>query len=133
MPSKITRKGSVLKQIGRLLCATALAGAFASGSADVAHAQPASKRQNIVLILADDLGYSDIAPFGGEIETPNLNALARSGLRMSSFYVSPACSPTRSMLLSGTDNHVAGLGNMAELVAPQQKGRRGYEGSLNSD
>jgi arylsulfatase A-like enzyme len=127
------KKRSVLRDIATLLCAMATAGALACSSVESATAQPVSKRQNIMLILADDLGYSDIAPFGGEIDTPNLTALAKSGVRMTNFYASPACSPTRSMLLSGTDNHIAGLGNMAELVAPQQKGRRGYEGFLNND
>jgi len=124
---------SIPKIVGRLLYATALTAALVAASAEQATAQTASKRQNIVLILADDLGYSDIAPFGGEIETPNLTALAKSGIRMTNFYVASACSPTRAMLLSGTDNHIAGLGNMAELVAAQQKGHQGYEGYLNFD
>ena len=92
----------------------------------------AAPRPNILLIVADDMGYSDISSFGGEIKTPNLDALAQRGLRMTDFYVAPTCSPTRSMLLTGADNHVAGLGNMAEFLGPQQKGRPGYEGYLNS-
>ena len=73
-----------------------------------------AKRPNILLIVADDLGWSDLGSFGGEIHTPNLDNLAFSGLRLTNFYVAPTCSPTRSMLLSGTDNHLAGLGNMEE-------------------
>ncbi|MCC2652448.1 MAG: arylsulfatase [Microvirga sp.] len=88
-------------------------------------------RPNIVLILADDLGYSDIGAFGGEIDTPNLDALAGAGLKMTNFHVSPACSPTRAMLMSGANNHKAGLGNMAELVTPPEKGKPGYEGYLS--
>ena len=88
---------------------------------------------NIVLIVADDLGWSDLGSFGGEIHTPNLDNLAFSGLRLTNFYVAPTCSPTRSMLLSGTDNHLAGLGNMEEELGPNQKGRPGYEGYLNRD
>jgi arylsulfatase len=98
----------------------------------VAPVNAAEKRPNILLIVADDMGYSDIGAFGGEIKTPNLDALAARGLRATSFYVGPTCSPTRSMLLSGTDNHVAGLGNMAEFLGPKQKGKPGYEGHLNS-
>ena len=92
-----------------------------------------SKRPNILLIVADDLGWSDLGSFGGEIHTPNLDNLAFSGLRLTNFYVAPTCSPTRSMLLSGTDNHLAGLGNMEEELGPNQKGRPGYEGYLNRD
>jgi len=86
---------------------------------------------NILLIVADDLGYSDIGPFGGEIATPELDKLANQGVRLSNFYVLPTCSPTRSALLSGNDNHVAGMGVMGELIYPQLAGREGYEGHLN--
>lgn len=89
-------------------------------------------RPNILLIVADDLGYSDLGSYGGEINTPVLDNLAQQGMRYTNFYVSPTCSVTRSMLLSGTDNHVAGLGNMAELNAPNQVGKPGYEGVLNN-
>ncbi len=94
-----------------------------------AHAQ--NKRPNILLIVADDMGYSDLGSYGGEIRTPVLDTLAQQGVRYTDFYVSPTCSVTRSMLLSGTDNHVAGLGNMFELRAPNQMGQPGYEGVLN--
>ncbi len=91
----------------------------------------AQERPNIVLIVADDAGYADIGSFGSEISTPNIDALASVGVRFTDFYVAPTCSPTRSMLLSGVDNHVAGLGNMAEFTASNQKGKPGYEGYLN--
>jgi hypothetical protein len=91
-----------------------------------------SERPNILLIVADDLGYSDLGSYGGEINTPVLDKLAQQGSRYTDFYVSPTCSVTRSMLLSGTDNHVAGLGNMGELRAPNQMGQPGYEGVLNT-
>jgi arylsulfatase len=90
-----------------------------------------SKRPNLLLIVADDMGYSDLGSYGGEINTPVLDELAQQGVRYTDFYVSPTCSVTRSMLLSGTDNHVAGLGNMGELNAPNQTGKPGYEGVLN--
>jgi len=95
------------------------------------HSNAKSDRPNILLIVADDMGYSDLGSFGGEINTPVLDELAQQGVRYTDFYVSPTCSPTRSMLLSGTDNHVAGLGGMAELLAPNQQGKPGYEGVLN--
>ncbi|MCW2239186.1 arylsulfatase [Azospirillum canadense] len=121
--------------LGAVLAATAgLALSCPALAADVRTGNnPASgvRRPNILLILADDLGYSDIGAFGGEIQTPNLDALARSGLQLTNFHVSPACSPTRAMLMSGADNHVAGLGTMAELPTPEQKGKPGYEGTLS--
>lgn len=90
-----------------------------------------NEKPNFLLIVADDLGYSDIGAFGGEIETPSLDALADEGIRMTNFHTAPTCSPTRSMLLSGTDNHQAGIGNMAELLTKEQRGKPGYEGYLN--
>jgi arylsulfatase len=108
---------------------------FAAGLllAAPAIAEPAPKRPNFLIIVADDLGFSDIGAFGGEIDTPNLDALARNGLRLTGFHTAPTCSPTRSMLLSGTDNHKAGLGSMAELLAPNQLGKPGHEGYLRPD
>ncbi|MBN1236936.1 MAG: arylsulfatase [Gammaproteobacteria bacterium] len=91
----------------------------------------AGARPNIVLIVADDLGYSDLGAFGGEIPTPNIDALARDGMMLTQFYSSLACSPTRSMLFSGTDNHVAGLGVMGPPQDPKLRGQPGYEAHLN--
>lgn len=91
------------------------------------------RRPNILLIVADDLGYTDLGAYGGEIDTPNIDALADEGVVFSDFYAAPACSPTRSMLMSGMDSHLAGLGNMAEEVefVENQKGKPGYEGHLS--
>ena len=75
-----------------------------------------SKRPNFLVIVADDLGFSDIGAFGGEIATPNLDALAIAGLRLTDFHTASTCSPTRSMLLTGTDHHIAGIGTMAEAL-----------------
>ncbi|MDG2511287.1 arylsulfatase [Sphingobium yanoikuyae] len=91
------------------------------------------KRPNFLVIVADDLGYSDLGAFGSEISTPNLDRLALSGVRLTGFHTAPTCSPTRSMLLSGTDNHRAGLGTMAEMQAPNQVGKPGHEGYLRTD
>jgi arylsulfatase A-like enzyme len=91
----------------------------------------AAKRPNIVIFLADDMGYADAGSFGGEIATPNIDALAGEGVRFTNFYTHASCSPTRSMLLSGVDTHLNGLGNMSEWIAPNQKGEPGYEGYLN--
>lgn len=90
-------------------------------------------RPNIVLIVADDLGYSDIGAFGGEIATPNLDALAARGAQLTNFYVSPACSPTRAMLMTGRDNHEAGFGTMLEVATKDQRGAEGYAGHIPAD
>ncbi len=92
--------------------------------------QPDS-RPNLLLIVADDMGYSDIGPFGSEIATPNLDMLAAEGLVMTNFKVGPTCSPTRSMLYSGTDNHRNGLGTMNGMETDEQRGQPGYETYLN--
>ncbi len=89
-------------------------------------------KPNVLLVVADDMGYADLGGYGGEIRTPHLDALASRGIRATHFYTSPTCSPTRAMLLTGTDNHIAGLGNMAEWLGPKQKGKPGYEGHLNN-
>ena len=91
-----------------------------------------SKAPNIVLIVADDMGFTDLGSFGGEISTPNLDALAYQGIRFTDFQASPACSTTRAMLLTGVDSHIAGLGNLAEELSPNQEGKSGYEGYLNN-
>ena len=84
-------------------------------------------RPNILLLVADDLGYADIGCYGGDIETPNIDKLATNGIRFSRFYTSPLCAPTRAMLLSGNDNHIAGVGNMFD-----SKEEFGYEGRLTN-
>jgi arylsulfatase len=91
----------------------------------------ANPRPNFLLIVADDLGWTDISSFGSEINTANIDALAASGTRFTDFHVSVSCSPTRSMLMTGTDNHIAGLGTMSELLTDELRGKPGYEGHLN--
>ncbi|MEM9965637.1 MAG: arylsulfatase [Asticcacaulis sp.] len=93
----------------------------------------AENRPNFLVIIVDDLGFSDLGAFGGEIETPHLDALALGGVRLTGFHTAPTCSPTRAQLLTGTDNHLNGLGRMAEAPSLQQIGRRGYEGALRAD
>lgn len=88
-------------------------------------------RPNFLVVVADDLGYSDIEPFGGEISTPTLQGLADRGARYRRFHTSSLCAPTRAMLLSGCDNHQAGLGVMQPLHAMNQYMKPGYEGYLN--
>ncbi|MEZ6066415.1 MAG: arylsulfatase [Planctomycetaceae bacterium] len=85
-----------------------------------------SGRPNIIVILSDDMGYSDIGCFGGEIATPNLDSLAANGLRFTQFYNTSRCCPTRASLLTGLYPHQAGIGHMME-----DRGHPGYRGDLN--
>lgn len=89
------------------------------------------KKPNVLLIVVDDMGMADLGRFGGEIPTPNIDKLANQGVLFTNFHTSSVCSSTRAMLLTGVDNHKAGLGNMAEELAPNQLGQPGYEGQLN--
>jgi len=82
-------------------------------------------RPDVIVILADDLGFSDLASYGGEIPTPNLDRLAARGARMSSFTTTPRCSPTRASLLTGRHSHEVGIGVLTRTV--------GYRGSLDPD
>jgi len=91
----------------------------------------AANRPNIVYILADDLGYADLGVFGSEIPTPNLDALARGGMLLTDFYAAMSCAPTRAMVMSGMDNHQAGMGVQGAPRREEQKGQPGYEGFLN--
>ena len=92
----------------------------------------AQQRPNFLIVVVDDLGFTDLGAFGGgEIETAAIDRLALEGVRLKSFYTAPTCSPTRAALLSGNDPHIAGLGNMAELLNDNQRNQPGYEGYLN--
>ncbi|HCK71907.1 MAG TPA: arylsulfatase, partial [Planctomycetaceae bacterium] len=86
----------------------------------------AAKRPNIILIMSDDMGYSDIGCYGGEIQTPNLDGLAAGGIRFTQFYNTARCCPTRASLLSGLYPHQAGVGHMMS-----DRGYDGYRGDLN--
>jgi arylsulfatase len=78
----------------------------------------AAEKPNIIVILSDDMGYSDIGCYGGEIQTPNLDRLAAGGLRFTQFYNTGRCCPTRASLLTGLHPHQAGIGHMMMLDTP---------------
>ena len=96
-----------------------------------APAKPA--RPNIVVLVADDWGFSDVGAFGGEISTPNLDGLAQRGVRFSNFHVAASCSPTRAMLLTGVDNHRNGHGNLRETMPGAHLGQPGYQATLTAN
>lgn len=89
---------------------------------------------NILLILVDDMGFTDVGAFGSEIRTPNIDQLALEGVRLTNFHASPQCAPTRSILLSGSDNHKAGMGSMFpnQFIEGSYGDRWGYERHLHS-
>ena len=116
------------------LAAGLLAAAAASTGASTPDAAPATAtRPNIVVLVADDWGFSDVGAFGGEIQTPHIDELARRGMRFANFHVAASCSPTRSMLLTGVDNHRNGIGNLRESMPGEHLGKPGYLGSLDSN
>ena len=86
------------------------------------------EKSNIVLIMADDMGFSDIGCYGGEIDTPNLDRLAANGLRFTQFYNQARCCPTRASLMTGLNPHQTGWGHMKE-----DRGVAGYRGDLNRE
>jgi arylsulfatase A-like enzyme len=108
--------------------AAALMGAVALiGTSALTFSAPKSaKRPNIIVVLADDLGYSDLGCYGGEIQTPNLDKLAQGGVRFTAAYNAGRCCPTRASLLTGLYPHQAGIGKMTT-----NEGAPGYFGSLN--
>ena len=123
------RPAGELRPLQRALSAAFIAAALAAPAAAVAADAP--RRPNIVVILGDDLGFADLGAYGSEIRTPAIDALAKQGVRFTNFYTHASSSPTRSMLLTGVDTHLNGLGNMDEWTAPNQRGAVGYEGYLN--
>ena len=115
----------------RLLLVTAVGIVLTVVALDALRARPAvraDERPNVVVVLVDDMGWSDIGAYGGEIPTPNLDALAASGVRFTQFYATPRCSPTRSSLLTGVYPHQAGLGHLDNVV---RAGSSGTTGRLN--
>lgn len=97
----------------------------------LAHAQ----QPNILLIVADDIGFSDLGAYGGEIRTPNLDQLAGNGLQLTNFHAAATCGPTRAMLMTGLHPHEVGLGSFGSRLqgTPEVHGLPGYRGSLDEN
>ena len=110
----------------RILCFFVLSMALLSGMI-FATENTSAPRPNIILILVDDLGYSDLGCYGGEIKTPNLDSLAAGGIRFKQFYNNTRCCPTRAALNTGLYPHQAGIGGM-----DGRGSQRGYEGYLTN-
>lgn len=113
-------------QMMAMTAAAAPFGSLSASSLQSLSGAPKKKRPNIVVLLADDMGFSDIGCYGSEINTPNLNRLAREGMRFAQFRNTARCCPSRSSLLTGLYPHQAGVGLMVE-----DRGKPGYQGYLN--
>jgi len=116
-----------------MLSVTAPAESGASLSSAVVGAEHASPRPNIVFILADDLGFTDLASYGGEVSTPNLDALAQQGIRFTNYHTAANCAPARAMLLTGVSSHRAGVPNIPELLPAVQRAHSNYQGVLGDN
>lgn len=90
----------------------------------------AETKPNIVMVLVDDAALMDFGAFGGEAHTPNIDALAARGTLFRQFRATPFCAPSRAMLLTGMDNHLAGLGTIREVLPPEHRGQPGYTMAL---
>lgn len=121
---RIARGARALLATAATLAAGAVVHAAPAG-APVKPAQAAAARPNVVVILMDDVGFSDISSYGGEIPTPNIDALAANGLRFTQFYNTARCSPSRASLLTGTYPHQAGMGGLEEIAVPGSQGLHG--------
>jgi arylsulfatase A-like enzyme len=117
-------------------CTLGLTAAFFVNKPDEKIANAAPAKPNIVVIMADDMGFSDIGCYGGEIPTPNIDELASRGIRLSQFYNNARCCPTRASLLTGLHPHQAGIGRMSEdpeSVNGHDEGVDGYRGYLSKN
>ncbi len=90
------------------------------------------ERPNFIVFLMDDTGYGDIGAYGSEVSTPNIDRIAADGVQFTNYHTAATCSPTRSMLLTGVDNHLTGMGNMIEIMADNQRDQPGYEGYMGN-
>lgn len=112
-------------------CATLIRGMLLSlAVCGVSFTASASDKPNIVLILVDDLAFTDLGAYGSEIATPNIDALAQRGMLFSNYHASPMCAPSRAMLMTGLDSHQTGLANLPETIPDEHQGAPGYTGTL---
>lgn len=138
-PARTALKGLSLG--ASAILALSLVGCGGTASSENQEPAPTTQAQgqegeqpNIMMVLLDDLGYTDLGAFGGEAETPNIDALAQESAQFTDFYATPLCAPTRASLLTGQDRHQVGLGSMEGLLPPGVPASTpGYKGSLEGD
>ena len=110
----------------------AVAAALAGWLAVCSGAALADDRPSFLLVILDDIGFTDLGAYGSEIRTPHFDAEAERGAIFTNFHVAPTCAPTRAMLMTGVDSHRTGVPTLDHLMLPEQQGRPGYEGELNT-
>lgn len=93
----------------------------------------AAEHPNVLIVVIDDAGYSDLGAYGGHAHTPVIDALAARGTRLARFYATPQCGPSRAMLLTGSDNHDVGIGTINEALSPELRELPGYRMALDPD
>lgn len=119
--------------IGSGMMLTGMSVGHAATVANTTADTDSQKPPNVLVIMADDLGFSDISPYGGEIQTPNLQMLAENGVSFTDFSVTPYSAPSRAAFLTGSDPHEVGVGNLLEISSPEQKAKPSYVGHLNNN
>ncbi len=121
---------SVATRVFGVALLTLAVGSLSGGMFFPALAAASSSRPNIVVLLVDDAALMDFGAYGGEAHTPNIDALAARGAFFTQYRSSPLCAPSRAMLLTGMDNHRAGVATIPEVIPPEQMGKPGYTLSL---
>lgn len=130
MANRCQHAGKLLLVLSLLQAASALAG---QEVADAHRSTEVNRPPNILLVLADDLGFTDLGAYGSEINTPTLDSLAREGIRFTNYHTAANCAPARAMLLTGVDAHLAGVPNIAEMLVPEQTRYDHYRGTLGDN
>lgn len=105
--------------------------AFAQEPEAAAQAAQPPVRPNFLIVILDDIGFTDLGAYGSEMRTPHIDAEAGRGLMFSGFRAGPTCAPTRAMLMTGVDSHLTGVPTLEHLMLPEQLGQPGHEGELN--
>ena len=126
----MTRAAAFSRRMRTLALLALVTGPICGGSFGAARAATEPVRPNIVVLLVDDAALMDFSVYGGEAHMPNIDALARRGALFTQYRSSPLCSPSRAMLLTGMDNHRAGVATIPEVIPPEQEGKPGYTLSL---
>ena len=121
------------RAIALAVASATTAALYAPASIAAEPATPVASSPNVVVVVADDVGFSDLGAYGSEIRTPHIDAIASRGVLFSNFHASPMCSPSRAMLLTGVDAHLAGVASLYVATPLRHRGRPGYEGKLRTD
>lgn len=126
-----TNRAVLAMVVAMLLAWLNAASASDAQNTSVSSSAPDPKPPNVLLVVLDDIGFTDLGAYGSEIRTPVIDSLAKRGMRFAQFRVAPTCAPTRAMLMTGVDSHRTGVPTLEHLMVPAYEGQPGYEGQLN--